>query len=340
MNSIIVSVIVPVYKIEESLLRRCLSSLMSQSEKSAEFIIVDDGSPDNCGRIIDEYALSDDRIVPVHTENLGVSNARNEGLNRAQGEYIIFVDGDDYVEKDMCEKTVLAIKKADTDILFFMHHSAIKQDSLFGYDESLKVLDEELFRRLIVGVVSQENPIPGVWTGSPWGKVYKRSIINDNNLRFVLGLEKSQDRVFVLDYLLKVKSAALYRYMGYHYIIHESSVCQRYNKNIISTLEMAGNELEERIKNIPDNEIYVRALDTMYMNFFCEYMFLYFFNHDNKSSHVVKVKEMKNLLHNKKYKKALRQGELNTISRKRRLIVLAARYHLYSVSGFLTAVLF
>ena len=98
MENVKVSVIVPVYKIEESLLRRCLDSLASQSEKNAEFIVVDDGSPDCCGDIIDEYAIKDSRFVPIHTENCGVSNARNVGLDHAVGKYVIFVDGDDYVE--------------------------------------------------------------------------------------------------------------------------------------------------------------------------------------------------------------------------------------------------
>ena len=333
MSKIKVSVIVPVYKIEEQLLRHCLTSLINQSEKAAEFIVVDDGSPDQCGAIIDEFAKKDKRIIPVHTENLGVSNARNVGLSQASGDYIIFVDGDDYVENDLCEKTSAAMEKADTDILFFMHQATTESTVSFEHDETIEKISESLLKQLTIGVVSQENPVAGMWAGPPWGKVYKRSIIEENNLQFVLGLKKSQDRVFVFDYLLKTKSAAIYKYIGYHYVINETSVCQKYNKNIVPILEMAGSEFEKRIATLQNKEDYIRACDTMYMIFFCEYMMLNFFNSDNKSNFFDKIKMMKQLLKDEKYIKALKFGELNVISRKRRLIILAARHRLYVVAG-------
>lgn len=340
MEKVKISVIVPVYRIEEALLRRCLESLTSQTEKQAEFIIIDDGSPDCCGKIIDEYADKDNRIIPIHTENRGVSNARNVGLKHAIGEYIIFADGDDYVEKDLCENTVVAMEKAGTDILFFMHQSTNEDSVSFIHDGTLDIVSDDVLKRITISVVSQENPIDGVWAGPPWGKVYKRSIIENNKLQFVLGLRKSQDRVFVFDYLLRTKTAAIYKYIGYHYVINKSSVCQRYNKDIVSILEMAGKEFERRIEGIPNSSDYSDALNTMYMIFFCEFMLLNFFNRDNKSRFLDKVHMVKELLKNEKYKRALKQGDLNTISRKRRLIVLAARNHMYLAAGVLATVLF
>lgn len=340
MENVKVSVIVPVYKIEESLLRRCLESLASQSEKNAEFIVVDDGSPDCCGDIIDEYAIKDSRFVPIHTENRGVSNARNVGLNHAVGEYVIFVDGDDYVEELLCEYASAAMDKAGTDVLFFMHQTSIDKDAPSTGDGTIEMMSAETLKRISIGVVSQENPIEGVWAGPPWGKVYKRSIIEANNIRFVIGLKKSQDRVFVFDYLQKVKSAAIYHFVGYHYVINEMSVCQRYNSGIVSILEMAGSEFEKRIKSLPNSKEYDRAINTMYMIFFCEFMLLNFFNRDNESSFFNKVRMMNELLRDRKYVDAVRYGDLSVISRKRRLIVIATRLHLYSLAGFFATILF
>ena len=340
MENVKVSVIVPVYKIEESLLRRCLDSLASQSEKNAEFIVVDDGSPDCCGDIIDEYAIKDSRFVPIHTENCGVSNARNVGLDHAVGKYVIFVDGDDYVEDLLCEYASTAMDKAGTDVLFFMHQTTIdKKDTITG-DGTIEMMSVETLKRIMIGVVSQENPIEGVWAGPPWGKVYKRSIIEENGLRFVLGLKKSQDRVFVLDYLLHVGSAAIYKYVGYHYVINETSVCQRYNPEIESILLMAGEEFEKRKEFIPYKNEYNSAINTMYMIFFCECMLLDFFNHDNKNRFLYKINQMKNLLNIKMFKDGVKTGNLNAISRKRRLIVLAARHNMYLVAGLFSIVLF
>ena len=341
MNDIRLSIIVPVYKIDELLLRQCLKSFIVQQESFVEFIVVDDGSPDNCGEIIDDYANQDNRIKAIHTENHGVSNARNIGLGYAKGEYIAFVDGDDYIEPDFCAKVVSAMEKAGTDILYFMHRTTSENDVIESIpDESIEKLSDEKLKEVTIGVVSQENPIKGIWTGSPWGKVFKHSIIAKNKLQFVVGLRKSQDRVFVLDYLLYVNSAAIYKYVGYHYVINETSVCQRYNKEIVSILSMAGREFEKRKDLIPYKAEYNSAINTMYMIFFCECMLLDFFNHDNKNNFMYKMTQMKNLLDNKKFRVGIKTGNLNAISRKRRLIVLAARHNMCFMAGVLAVVLF
>ncbi len=341
MNRIVVSVIVPVYKIEEALLRRCLQSLCEQTEKNAEFIIVDDGSPDNCGEIIDEYSATDDRFVPVHTSNQGVSNARNIGIEKARGEYIIFVDGDDYVEADVCEKNARAMNDIGTDVLFFLHLSTNEDNDTVKFDESVQRIDDSLMNKLTVGVVSQENPIEGVWAGPPWGKVFRKSIINDNNLRFVLGLRKSQDRVFMLDYLLCCKTAAVFNYMGYHYVINEDSVCQRYNSDITGILEMAASEMEERISKSNKKTAFEEAVYSMYMIFFCEIMLLDFFHPNNPNTFRKCYKMMKKSLKEKKhFYEGVRKGALQVISRKRRLIVLALRCRCYFMAAVLAKILF
>ncbi|MBQ7544182.1 MAG: glycosyltransferase family 2 protein, partial [Synergistaceae bacterium] len=99
MKDVLVSVIIPVYNVERYI-TRCLQSIIDQTHKTIEVVPVDDGSPDKCGAIIDEFAAKDSRVIPVHKTNGGVSSARNAGLDAARGEYIMFVDGDDYVEAD------------------------------------------------------------------------------------------------------------------------------------------------------------------------------------------------------------------------------------------------
>ena len=92
----LLSIIVPIYNVEKYL-RRCIDSILEQTFCNYELILVDDGSPDHCGEIIDEYAKKDSRVVPVHQNNGGVGSARNSGLNIAKGEYLTFVDPDDYI---------------------------------------------------------------------------------------------------------------------------------------------------------------------------------------------------------------------------------------------------
>ncbi|MCR5522214.1 MAG: glycosyltransferase [Clostridia bacterium] len=111
----LITVIVPVYKVEKYL-RRCVDSILAQTYTNLEIILVDDGSPDNCGKICDEYAENDSRIKVIHQKNGGLSAARNAGLDIATGDYIGFVDSDDYIERDMYESLYISATRNDADI--------------------------------------------------------------------------------------------------------------------------------------------------------------------------------------------------------------------------------
>ena len=103
MQKKLVSIIVPIYKVEKYL-KQCLDSILNQTYENIEIILVDDGSPDNCGKICDEYASNDKRIRVIHKENGGLSSARNAGLDVATGEYISFIDSDDYVSENFIKR--------------------------------------------------------------------------------------------------------------------------------------------------------------------------------------------------------------------------------------------
>lgn len=112
------SIIIPVYKVEEYI-HRCLDSVLSQSYENFECIIIDDGSPDNCGIICDEYAKKDERIYVIHQENGGLSSARNAGIERSVGEYLLFVDSDDWIEPETLEVLFKEISKSKPDVIVF-----------------------------------------------------------------------------------------------------------------------------------------------------------------------------------------------------------------------------
>lgn len=111
----LISVIIPIYKVEEYL-DKCISSVVNQTYKNLEIILVDDGSPDNCPTMCDDWAKKDERIRVIHKSNGGLSDARNVGLEIASGDYIAFVDSDDYIKPDMIEKLYAAIRREDADI--------------------------------------------------------------------------------------------------------------------------------------------------------------------------------------------------------------------------------
>lgn len=113
-----VSIIVPIYKVEKYL-KQCLDSVMCQSFGDLQIILVDDGSPDGCGAVCDEYALKDNRFIVIHSQNGGLSAARNRGLAGCEGKYVFFVDSDDYLEKNAVDVLFNAAEQAQTDILLY-----------------------------------------------------------------------------------------------------------------------------------------------------------------------------------------------------------------------------
>ena len=113
MENQLISIIVPIYNVEKYL-KQCIESIISQTYRNIEIILVDDGSPDNCGKICDEYSQKDKRIIVLHKENGGLSDARNKGIDIAKGDYLTFVDSDDFVNIDYIEKLYNSIKFNNT----------------------------------------------------------------------------------------------------------------------------------------------------------------------------------------------------------------------------------
>ena len=160
------SIIVPVYKVEKYI-RECIESILYQTFSDWELILVDDGTPDNSGRICDEYAAKDSRIHVYHKDNRGVSSARNLGLDNAHGEWVTFVDSDDRLELNALSSISDCLKKNDADLIQF---KSDRTDIEYNGDYDT-VLD---FSRYVI----YEYPV------TVWGSVFKTSIINKRYIRF------------------------------------------------------------------------------------------------------------------------------------------------------------
>ncbi|MBQ9737111.1 MAG: glycosyltransferase [Clostridia bacterium] len=186
----LISVIVPIYKVEEYL-DKCLESILAQTYKNLEIILADDGSPDNCPKICDEYAAKDERIRVIHKENGGLSDARNAGLEIATGDYIAFVDSDDYILPDMYEKLYKAIEenKADMSICNYVK-----------VDESGKVISQNEKAFIKKGVLTPSEAMAILLENQgggyivAWNKLYKREIFKE--LRFEKG-RLHEDEFFI-----------------------------------------------------------------------------------------------------------------------------------------------
>lgn len=231
-----ISIIIPVYNVE-AFIRKTIESVIAQSFTSWELILVDDGSPDSSGKICDEYASKYDRITVIHQLNQGVSAARNNGLDKAVGKYICFIDGDDYVAKTYLSSMHEALGSYDAVYANVTHCYPEENRTAiaFSYPEKESISLRPAESDKIVKYAIIEN-------GFPVAKLFRSDIIESHHLRFNQELSYHEDHIFVLDYLLKCKSIALTSDASYHYLHYStgSSLSKRKHpaKKLIQAAEI------------------------------------------------------------------------------------------------------
>lgn len=222
----IVSIIVPVYNVEKYI-NRCIDSILAQTFTDWECILVDDGSPDKSGEICDEYASRDSRIQVIHKQNGGVSSARNAGLDVAHGEYVWFVDSDDWIENDSLKEIYNIMDKTNTDICFFESNlvfiNKIKNTFSFSsfIDEPHNIIVYNTKSECVKAIEKLEMCGGFGWT---WNKWFKKSIIDNYILRFDQRFSIQEDHLFTLSYMLYVKSIAIANVRPYYYFINDDSL--------------------------------------------------------------------------------------------------------------------
>ena len=220
----LISIIVPIYSVE-SYLNKCIDSIINQTYKNLEIILVDDGSPDDCGKICDEYAKKDRRIKVMHKVNGGLSDARNAGLDIANGEYISFVDSDDWLEVNALEVLI-----GDCDFSIGSCKTLTLRN-IFYYVIKDARLNQEEFKDFFVEEAERKNLV----ISTPWAKLYRRTIINDNKIVFDEKLKVSEDIKFNYEYFKHIKSVFCSSQIVYnYYAINENSLSKKYYENFFN----------------------------------------------------------------------------------------------------------
>lgn len=179
-----VSIIVPVYNVEKYL-SKCLESLINQTLKDIEIVCVNDGSTDNSLGILKEYANKDSRIKIVDKQNEGVSVARNTGIEVAAGEYLMFVDSDDYLVENACEKALNTIEHDNSDICIFGHYDLVDGK-----------LVKSSVNKDIIKAQKQNNKTYTDFSINIWDKMYNREFLITNSIKFIPNLKTSEDVIF------------------------------------------------------------------------------------------------------------------------------------------------
>ena len=206
-----VSIIVPVYNIE-NYIRVCVESILAQTYASLELILVDDGSKDNSGILCDEYAVIDTRVKVIHKENGGVSSARNAGLRQAKGDWIMHVDGDDWIEPDMIESLIEAAKATEADLVF---SDFIKYGPNAGNNQLPSWNSDK--------IDSMSRYIAYVMT-TIWGSIAKRSLYIDHSLKSPEGISYCEDFHLIVRLCHYAKKIANVHRPFYHYRYRPTSI--------------------------------------------------------------------------------------------------------------------
>lgn len=240
MENELISIIVPVYNAEKYL-HRCIDSIINQTYKNIEIILVNDGSTDISSSICDKYAQIDERIKVIHQENAGVSVARNMGIDNSSGKYIMFVDSDDWVDEQIVEHLYKKIYEKQADIAICSHYE------INGETNQLKKLFIEEY---VSGEKEVANFINNNWGTSlisvPWGTLYKREKIG----RFRVGMSLGEDTLFKVDYFSQTYSVVVSQEPLYYYVRFENaqSLSKRFSQEYFDHFEV----------------LYKRALDLLY----------------------------------------------------------------------------
>ncbi len=247
----LISVIVPIYKVEKYL-GKCIESILKQTYKNLEIILVDDGSPDACPQICDEYAKKDSRIVVIHQKNGGLSSARNSGLDIAKGEFIGFVDSDDCIANDMYETLYNAIKENDAQMSicrFYIvnENGEFLQDSIkTDIKEDIKILDKyEAMKEMLL----DKNIRGYVWT-----KLFKKECFE--LLRFPEG-KNYEDIAISIKCFEKTEKIVYINKQKYYYLQRETSIDHNLSeKNLSDAIEMSYERYAHVKNNYPEIKEY------------------------------------------------------------------------------------
>lgn len=248
-----VSVIIPAYNIEKHI-GHCLKSIINQTLKEIEIIVVNDGSTDNTGNIINSYRNVDERIRVITTNNRGVSAARNEGISKAKGEFIFQIDGDDCLESDALEELYAVAKERKADIVIanaYNNDQGILTPIIDG-----EGLTNDLIKDFLLGKIK-----PSVWT-----KLYKRDLFVDYNIKYLKGIRIGEDLLINTYLIFYAKRVVKLDKHVLHYIKRDDSITNSYKEEIKDIL-IVFNEIQKFLK--------AKQLYTKYKS---EYMYLKYFH--------------------------------------------------------------
>lgn len=325
-----VSVIVPIYNSEKTL-KKCIESIISQTYSNIEIILVNDGSKDTSLNIMKEYKEKDSRIIMISQPNKGLSGARNTGIKNATGDYITFIDSDDYIEKDMLEETINIFKKYDCDVVRNNYKLAYKGGNVKFKDELEEEKDtlvditkhkEDIVKKVILGKIQSYSTLLTI----------KKEILENNKLLFDEDVLYMEDIVFLFRLLGVIKNIFFVNEPNYYYYQSNSNSLTNntkgYIKNMSNILIMRQRLEDILIENINHADKYIKMINTTYVNAFIGYLRT---TMKNKQDYEPILQELKKLRETENVKAMLKNKNTKIYPMRYRIYILLFEKRKYKI---------
>jgi len=331
-----ISIIVPVYNLER-FINQCVDSLINQTFKDIEIILVDDGSTDSCPSICDDYQSRDERITVIHQKNMGLSGTRNTGISVSNAKWFMIIDGDDWLEPDAIEFLYKNAEKYNSDMFiasyFANSESNQLKDSFFSENEFHFSSKEEMLNLQVNCII--KNNLAKMKSasnmGSTWARLYRRSIVVDNNLNFIVGLNRTQDAIFNLYLLEYVEKVDFVDVPVQHYRVWNGSASKKYSKDFHVTAGRIAGYIKEFMSATGKSDIFLYAYYSKVTKLIMEIVKLELSPRANKDGFWKKRNLLKKLATSEPYKSAIRYVDSSTLTKGQKLGHKLLKIHCYSI---------
>lgn len=327
----IVSIIVPVYKVPEQYLRKCIESTIKQTLQNIEILLIDDGSPDQCGEICESYAKQDARIKVLHKKNGGLSSARNYGCRAAAGEWVMFVDGDDWIEADMCQTMYEAGKENQVQLVMcgIMKDYGKSATAYKFYLEENKVHKEQDCKWLQQQLLVYNGNI-----AVAYAKLIQRKLLIDNQIFHDEVLKQGAEGLeFNLRLFEKLESAIFINKPFYHYIYNENSISASHNETNHKLVIECFEKIKAFIDTSDNRDMLKPWFDNRLLYVIVTTAISGYFNPTNTESYVEKKQKYAVFLEKTIVKEALKTKNTAGIGKQRKVILFLIRHHMYAALG-------
>lgn len=338
MKTPLITVIVPVYNVEKYV-SKCVDSILEQTYTNIEVILVDDGSPDNCGKICDEYAAKDKRIKVIHKKNGGLVSARNAGYDAATGDWIMYVDGDDWIDGDTCERMMNAVSKyPDVDIVFWKCSVELGNKSIKGKWEwpcrdAEKLYEDDDCKKLARNTLVYKSGI-----ATAYCKLIRADYARQFNIRHDDRLKQGAEGLeFSLRAFYYAHKALYVNAYSYHYLFNPNSISKKIDERNTQYLIDCFNVIQEDIEKFDNRQSFTKALYQRVVYVIIAIAMSTYFHPANKDSLRTKIRKYSDVINNNAlFKTSVYKCDTRGMDKQRIITLFFIRAKMYFMLRFIS----